>query len=162
MMTGYQIQSCTLRCARTGRDLKPGERFYSVLYDRDGVLIRQDFSVEAWQGPPPDAFGFWLSRVPPQGRPRQLVVDEEVLLDCFERLAEDLEPKKLSFRYILALLLMRRKRLRFEDAQREDGREILLLRDTRSKVCHRVVNPQLSEAELEEVEHEVQKLLGLE
>ncbi len=160
-MIGYQIQNSSLRCARTGRDLKPGERFYSVLYDRDGKWVREDLSQEAWQGPPPDAFSFWLSRVPPREQSRRPLVDDEVLFTCFERLADDLDPQKVCFRYIIALFLMRRKRLKFEDAEVEHGQEILILRDPRSRTCHRLVNPQLSEAELLDVEHEVEKLLGI-
>lgn len=160
-MIAYQIQSSSRRCSRTGRELQPGERFYSVLYDREGKWVREDLSVEAWQGPPPDAFSFWLSRVPVKEQSRGVIVDDEVLTACFERLAEDPEPQKLRFRYIVALLLMRRKRLKFEDVEIKDGQEVLVLRDARTRTCHRVVNPQLTEQELMDVEQEVEKLLGV-
>ncbi len=61
-MTDYQIQPNTRRCVATGRELPPGTKFYSVLLEQDGKLVRQDFSSEAWQGPPPGAFSFWAGR----------------------------------------------------------------------------------------------------
>jgi hypothetical protein len=160
-MTGYQIQSSNLHCARTGRELQAGERFYSVLYDRGATLVREDVSKEAWQGPPTDAFSFWVSKAPPKDQARRLVIDDEVLFDCLRRLAGDNDPQKLSFRYIVALLLMRRKRLKFADAETWEGQEVLLLRDSRTRAVHRVVNPQLTEQQLAAVQEEVEKVLGM-
>ena len=57
-MTDYQIQPNTRRCAVTGRELRPGERYYTALLETAGHFVRQDFSADAWQGPPPNAFSF--------------------------------------------------------------------------------------------------------
>jgi hypothetical protein len=160
-MTGYQIQDSTLRCARTGRELQPEEKYYSVLFVRDNAFVREDISLDAWQGPPDDAFSFWRARVPPRGQTRRIVVDDEVLLDCLNRLADELDPPRLNFRYVLALLLMRRKRLKFEDVKTEDGQEYLLLRCSRTRTLHRILNPQLTEPQIAGVQDEVQKILGL-
>lgn len=160
-MTGYQIQNSSLRCARSGRELHPGERYYSVLYDRGLTLEREDISKDAWQGPPADAFSFWIGKVPPKDQARRIVIDDEVLLDCCQRLAGETDPRKVSFRYIVALLLMRRKRFKFEDAESWDGQEVLLLRDSRTRAVHRIVNPQLTEQQLADVQDEVQKVLGV-
>ena len=66
-MTEYQIQPNTRRCAVSGRELKPGERYFSVLLDEAGKFVRKDYGAEAWQGPPADAFSFWAGRVPAAG-----------------------------------------------------------------------------------------------
>jgi hypothetical protein len=160
-MTGYQIQNSSLRCARTGRELQPGEKYFSVLFDRGLTLVREDVSKDAWQGPPTDAFSFWMGKVPPKDQARRLHIDDEVLHDCFQRLAGETEAQKVNFRYIVALLLMRRKRLKFEDAEVFEGQEVLLLRDSRTRAIHRVANPQLTEQELADVQEEVQKVLGV-
>src|SRR5690606_17617107 len=86
VMLDYQIQPNTRRCTVTGRELQAGEKFFSVLLEQEGKLIRQDFSHEVWQGPPEGAFSFWSGRAPrPQAR-RRLVIDDDLLLDCFHRL----------------------------------------------------------------------------
>lgn len=155
----YQIQANSRRCAATGRALEPGERFYSVLLEEDGRLVRHDYARDAWAGPPEGAFGFWSGRVPAEGT-RRLAVDEDTLLDCFTRMEREADPRRLAFRYVLALLLMRRKRLRFEEARPADGGEVMTLRCARTGVRHEVVNPGLGADELAEVQGEVFQALG--
>jgi hypothetical protein len=161
-MTEYQIQPHTRRCSVTGRELKPGEKFYTALVEEGDRLLRKDYSGEAWQGPPAGAFGFWAGRVPPPDEGRRPHIDDELLLDCFQRLEGQEEPNKLSFRYILALLLMRRKRLKFEEARSEGGREILRLRCGRTRATYDVINPRLTVEELAAAQEEVFKVLGWE
>jgi hypothetical protein len=159
-MIDYQIQPSTRRCCLTGRELQAGERYYSVLLDEQGKFVRKDYSLEAWQGAPEGAFSFWMGRLSAvQGKRRQ-PIDEEMLLDCFQRLEDQLEPTRIRFRYVVALLLMRRRRLRFEETRHEGPQEILLLRCTRTGARHRVVNPGLTEEELATVQDEVFQALG--
>jgi hypothetical protein len=162
MMTDYQLQPTTRRCCLTGRELQPGEKFYSVLFDEGSKFVRKDYSLEAWQGPPEGAFSFWVGRITaPDGR-RKLVFDDEMLQDCFQRLEGDGDPAKVRFRYVLALLMMRRRRLRFEEAVVADGREVLALRCARTGARYRVVNPCLTEEEIASVQEEVFRTLGWE
>lgn len=161
-MTEYQIEANTRRCAATGRELLPGERFYSVLIDEGGRLARKDFSNEAWQGPPANSFGFWAGRVPARDEKQRLHIDDDLLVDCFQRLEGQTEPSRLNFRYVVALLLMRRKRFKFEEARTQNDQEILSLRCTRTKTQYRVINPRLSEEEMAAVQEEVFKVLGWE
>lgn len=161
-MTEYQIQEITRRCSVTGRELQPGERFYSVLVDEAGKLQRKDFSQEAWQGPPEGAFSFWAGRVPPREQSRRLQIDDDMLFDCFRRLGSETEPARVNFRYVVALLLMRRKRFKFEEAKQADGKEILVVRCTRTREPYDVVNPRLNDEEMAAVQEEVFKVLGWE
>jgi hypothetical protein len=159
-MVEYQIQSGQRQCCITGRMLEPGDLCYSVLVEDGSRLVRRDYSAEAWQGPPPEAVGYWQSRVPARDQTRRPVIDDDVLMDCFTRLAGEAEPAQLSFRYVVALLLMRRKRLKFEDVRVEEGREVLCLRCPQTKATHDVVNPALSDDEIKSVQDEVFKVLG--
>ncbi|HYV34235.1 MAG TPA: hypothetical protein VE988_00940 [Gemmataceae bacterium] len=159
-MTEYQIQPNTRRCAITGRELHPGERYFTALSDAAGQFVRQDYCVEAWKGPPEGAFSFWAGKVPTDAADRKPRVDDEMLLECFERLDGQTEPNRLSFRYVVALLLMRRKRLKFEEAVTKGNHEVLTLRCVRTETKHEVVNPGMSETEMTAVQEEVFKVLG--
>jgi hypothetical protein len=161
-MTDYQIQATTRRCAATGRDLRPGETMYTVLLDQGGKFTRQDYSGEAWQGPPAGAFSFWVSRVPALEEDRRPRIDDDLLMDCFKRLEGQTEPGRVNFRYVVALLLMRRKRLKFEEARTQDGQEILRLRCPRSRDVYEVVNPGLTDEAMADVQEEVFRVLGWE
>jgi hypothetical protein len=158
----YQIQPSTRRCCATGRELQPGERCYSVLVDEGGKLVRKDYAADAWQGPPPGAFSFWAGRVaPPQAR-RRPAFDDDLLLDCFQRLEGQEGAGRVNLRYVLALMLMRRRRFQFEEARQEGGHEVLVLRCGRTGARHRVVNPGLSDDEMTAVQEDVFQALGWE
>jgi hypothetical protein len=159
-MTDYQIQASTRHCVISGREIQPGERYYSVLIDEGARFIRQDYSLDSWRGPPEKTFSFWQGKMPASGAPRRPPIDDELLLDCLARLEEESEPSKLAFRFVLALLLIRRKRLRLEDANREGGQELLAVRDARTGVRYRVIDPGLPDEELECVQDEVFRVLG--
>ena len=66
----------------------------------------------------------------------------------------------MNFRYVLALLLIRRKRLKFEESRYHGSEERLVLRCPRSGKTWEVVNPRLSDAEMKDVQDEVFKVLG--
>jgi hypothetical protein len=157
----YQIEANTRRCAATGRELRSGEKFYSVLLDEAGKFIRMDYADDAWPGPPQQVFSFWTGRVPPADdrRPR---IDDDLLMDCFQRLDGQAAADRLQFRYVVALLLMRRKRLKFEEARLEGDQELLRLRCVRTKTLYEVANPRLTEAETGRVQEEVFRVLGWE
>jgi hypothetical protein len=161
-MMNFQIQPNTRRCCVTGSELRPGERYYSVLVDEAGKFVRRDFSEQAWQGPPAEAFGFWAGKVSASPGPRRQPIDDEMLLDCFRRLEGQTDPARLNFRFVVALLLTRRRRLKFEEAVQEDGREVLCLRCARTGTRHRVVNPNLTEEETAAVQEQVFEALGWE
>jgi hypothetical protein len=159
-MLDYQIQPNTRRCAQTGRELLAGERYFAVLFEEGDRLVRQDYGAEAWQGSPPHAFSFWTGRVPAEegaARPR---FDDDMLMDCFTRLESQTEPRKVSFRYVVALLLLRRKRLKLEQTLREGGQSTLTFRCPRSGAAHQVTDPGLTEDELERVQEDVFEVLG--
>ena len=159
-MTEYEIQPLSLICARSGRELKPGERYFSVLSESPQGFVRLDYAAEAWSDPPEGAIAFWRSTVPqPSAENRPPPVDTTAVMEFFEKLAGDEDPTKLNFRYILALLLLRKRLLKFATVEREGERETLVLRSSATREEHRVVNPGLSEEQLAAVQREVDRIL---
>jgi hypothetical protein len=159
-MTEYQIESNTRQCAVSGRELKAGQRFFSVLLDQDGKFLRKDYSSEAWQGPPEGTFSFWTGKIPAGDTNRVPKIDEETLVDCFERLENEQDPSRVRFRFVLALLLMRRKKLKFEETIHEGDQTLMCLRSSRTRELYRVLDPHLSEDEMAVVQEEVFRVLG--
>jgi hypothetical protein len=108
-------------CAQSGRQLEVGEEHIAALIEspEDEPLTRVAYSLDAWSnGPnlPPGStlFGFWKRTIPESDeQPKQLVSQEE-MFDLFEQLGEANDHKQLAFRYLLALILMRKKKLVFE------------------------------------------------
>jgi hypothetical protein len=163
-MTDYDLQAPSRVCAATGRELKPGDRFFAALAESAGRLVRTDFAADAWPGPPPGAVAYWAGKVPAAGqRPKKPPINDELLLDCFDRLKDSADADGLNFRYVAALLLMRRKRFRFEDAARdEQGRDVLVVRDAKGGAVHHVTDPRLTDEQVAAVQAEVFRVLGWE
>jgi len=97
-------------CARTGRTLEPGETYYSTVALDQGHLVRRDYAAEAWDGPPEGILGWWRARVPDPKATRPRLAPNDVLLNYFEQLQQI--PDQRDTRYVLALLLLRRRILR--------------------------------------------------
>ncbi|HEY1380798.1 MAG TPA: hypothetical protein VGF55_28610 [Gemmataceae bacterium] len=160
-MTDYQLQAPTRRCHVTGRELRPGEKYVTALLDEAGRFVRRDFAPDAWAGPPPNAVGHWTARVPRDGEaPKRPPIDDDLLAECFHRLDGATDPDRVQFRYVVALLLMRRKRFKFEDVTKDVAGETLLLRDARTGDRHAVADPGLTEAAMAAVQDEVFRVLG--
>jgi hypothetical protein len=158
MMLEYDIQRCSRRCAATERELADGETCYSVLVSEGGGVVRRDYSAEAWAGPPENAIGWWKATVadPSKGRPHW--APNDVMLSYFERLLED--PAAEDARYVLALLLVRRRLLRLESSQRDAaGRETLVLYCPRNEAEYRVAESVPSPERAAAIQQQLAELL---
>lgn len=160
MMTDYHIQPPTRRCVATGRELQAGERYFTALVEAGDHFQRQDFAAEAWNGPPSGAFSYWVGKVPATTEHHKPKFDDTLLEECFERLENPTETGRVNFRYVLALLLIRRKRLRFDETRQIAGEECLILTCPRSGRRWEVINPKLTDGEMKEVQNEVFQVLG--
>jgi len=159
-MTNYEIHGPARVCTATGRELKPGEKVFSVLFDEMGQFVRKDFAADAWPGPPNGAIAWWQSRIAEAGRPVKPTINDDLLVDCFEHLADTTDAGRIRFRYVVALLLMRRKRFKFEDARKHGDNESLVVRDSKTGRRHETADPQMNEQEMDAVRDEVFRVLG--
>ena len=160
----WNISKSLHRCEQCGKEFAEEEGYFSALYDTGVEFNRKDFCVACWENPEAPqrehVFSFWKTEIPKADEPRKMFVDDSVIFDFFQRLApEDEEPTKRNFRYILGLMLMRKKKLKFKDVVRKDSREYLILRRSRTQEEHRVLNPQLTDEETEQVRLELTQIL---
>lgn len=154
----YEVERCTRHCAATERELREGEEFFSVLVSERGEVRRHDYAADAWTGPPEAALAWWKSRLPTREAKKGELAPNEVLLRLFQGL-EDV-PQQLDMRYVLALLLVRRRVLREEDTEPDTaGLEVLVLYCPRDETTHRVVVTMPDERRTEEIQAELGRLL---
>ena len=149
------------RCASCDKEFDYEENYWSALYDRGTEFQRLDFCTTCWQGDTSEMFSFWATRVPPKEEKRKLLVDDDVLMDFFQRLEGATDELKINFRYILSLVLMRRRLLKFADVRRTDDGEFLVMRMGAEKTEYEVLNPQLDEEKITRVTEEVGKILNV-
>ena len=154
----YEVQRSARRCAATGREFAPGEEFYSALVAEGADLKRLDFGIAVWQGPPAGAIGWWKSQVPERNAARSRGAPNDVLLGFFDDLAR--EPERQDMRYVLSLLLVRRRVFRLEDQRRDaEGRECLVLHCPRRDATYEVVAVAPDPARTEAIQQELARLL---
>jgi hypothetical protein len=157
----YQIKSLGQECAATGEPLMPGSVCHCVLV-RDGEGSRRlDFSRDGWTGPPEGTVGHWTRRVPAADttpRPR----DPDDLMQYFERLHEEANPTREGLRFVLALLLVRKRRLEIEETRPDDDGDLLVLTGTRGEGRFEVRDPRLDADEIERLQGELDAHLMVE
>ncbi len=175
----YETGRPTGVCAATGRRLEIGERYVAVLAEpKDGAgLVRLDYDAAAWDaGKRPDAparvFGFWRAVVTPAGAKKRQLVDDAALVDLFEQLEAATEPRKQAFRYLLALVLVRKRLLVMEGGGKGASVGVLLVRHKGTALppeqggdgppLLRVVDPGLDRKALEEGTEELAAILSSE
>ncbi len=116
------IPRCTGRCAADDREFEPGEPIVVVLTESvdDEALVRTDYSLAAWER---DAmtldagrFASWHAAAPHPEKRADSLISADGLLDLFEQLEGTEDPKRLAFRYVLALQLMRKRMLEYVGA----------------------------------------------
>lgn len=146
-------------CAATGRRLEEGEEFHSALFEEGETFRRADYCAQAWNGPPEAAFCHFKSRVPVKQKRKRLLVDDDVLLTFFHRLASEAQLLRVQFRFVLALILMRKRKLRYARTIRENETEIWIMTSVPDGVEHRVINPHLTDAQIEGVSGELTAIL---
>ncbi len=159
MTQQWEVEPAAGRCAVTGRVLEEGEEFYSALFEDGDSFRRCDYSLDSWKGPPEESYCHFKSRVPIKQKRKKLLVDNEVLINFFLRLGEEIEPARLQFRFVLALILMRKRLLRYEGSTNEGGAEYwqMVLMTDRSQ--HRVANPRLTDEQIEGVSSQLSAIL---
>ncbi len=169
----YEVQRCTKHCAVSGRELAPGDWFFSVLVAEGAELKRYDYSVDAWQelsqgatpqgapsqgATPQGTIAWWKSRIPDRNTNRMHWAPNDVMLEFFDELAD--QPEMQDMRYVLSLLMVRRRVMRAEEGEiDEQGREIMVLYCPRRDTTYRVPAAVPQQSRIDEIQEELAKLL---
>ncbi len=159
MAQQWEVQRPAGVCTVTGRPIEEGEEFYSVLFEEGETFRRADVGLDEWEGPPEGSFCHFKTRLPVKEKQKKTFVDNELLRSFFLRLADESDPARRQFRFVIALILMRKRILRYEGSDTADGVETWNTRLTRDEATHRVVNPRLTESQIEEVSKQLGSIL---
>ncbi|MGF1633863.1 MAG: hypothetical protein ACFCVE_08455 [Phycisphaerae bacterium] len=151
-------------CAVCGRALVAGEAVFAALRETAEGFERLDVAPEHWAAfDKSDLAATWRTTVPDPTQKKKLFVDDAVLCDLFVRLGGVEEAAKLHFRFVLGLVLMR-KRLATLLTTRTDeqGREVWQMKVRGHDEPVDLVDSQPGEAETTEVSAQLSQILDTE
>ncbi len=158
-MDEWEIDKPLGQCYGTGRKIGYGEEYFGALVETEEGLQRRDFCTDYWEKEKPDVFCYWRTKLPRPGEKKQRFVDDDVLAAFFERLANETEQEKVNFRFVLALVLMRRRRLKYDSSELEGDKETWRLRITGDKEIVEVINPHLDDEQIEQLSSQMGQIL---
>ncbi|HEY1685288.1 MAG TPA: hypothetical protein VGG19_11035 [Tepidisphaeraceae bacterium] len=160
---GYEVGRPGGLCAVTGKPIEPGEKFHASLRETPTGFERLDISQEAWaEFPKNDLLASWQTTMPAPEAKKKVFVDDEVLLELFERLVDTTEPAKLNFRFVLGLILMRKRLLIYENTRIEGDKEFWTVRRRGREGNLDLLNPRLGEEQITEVSQQLSQVLNEE
>jgi hypothetical protein len=152
-MEEWDVARASGQCCLCRAVIDQGQEYYAVLTETGEGFERKDYCLECWGEGGQEHFCFWRSRIPVKegASKRKLLVDDGMLINFFERLENDDEAMRVRFRFVLALILMRKKLLRYEQTVSDGEREYWQMRLGATNAIHQVVNPKMDDRQIAEV-----------
>ncbi len=165
MLHQWNIRSRAHQCAVTGRAFEDGERHYTAIYfdSETGEFSRRDVCADAWEQETSEhnPFSFWRTIYEkPATEAKPELAAKESAMDMLHRLIEEGNPATENSRYILALML-ERKRILSPTATKdtEEGR-MLFYENKKTGEVFIIRDPELRLDEIASVQEEVAFQLG--
>lgn len=165
-MEEWKIQPRGDACTACQRPFEPKETCHTVLADRAGQFTREDLCIACWQGQGgPDVrarvgvVSLWQGRYeppappPPDPLPRQ---DAESIL---RRMMDRNAPEEAEARYILAVMLERKRVFRHRETRRGDP-SLLIYEHAATGEAFIIPDPGLRLEQLEDVQKRVSAMLA--
>ena len=157
----WHIRSRARVCTATGRPFEDGETIVTALFPdaESSGYVRLDFCLEAWKARTPEdekPFSFWKAvyQAPVAGE-KPDAFKKESPEDLLRRLVEEEEEHTENVRYILAVMLERKKVLRETDSQRTPSGIIRVYEHRKLGDVFIVRDPDLPLNQIDKVQDEV-------
>jgi hypothetical protein len=162
MQTDWTIQGRSGRCSVTERDFAEGEFFYTLLFRERDSFRREDLSEEAWRERDPAAetpYSFWRTKFepPPPAEPEAL--GKETAEDLLRRYMAGHDHGHANTRYILALMLERKRLLKQIEVKEDTHARTLVYEHVKTGEVFVIPDPDLRLDQIETVQTEVAALL---
>ena len=151
----FNVRPVGKLCAASGQELPSGRPCWSVLIERDGQIVRQDYSEDAWGGPPDGVIGYWKSVVPDRTSATSTLLNIDSLFEYFVQLCDSPNRTEQDYQYVLALLLLRKRRLLLEESIVVDDHPTMRLIGTAGEGPFDVPERALTECQIEELQNQL-------
>lgn len=163
MAREYNISKTTCLCRSCQKHLEPGSELVATVREVGEALQREDFCLDCWSARPQQEdeglLGLWHSRVPAPAEKKRLLVDDELVTNLFQRLQQADTTAKVNFRFVLALILMRKKLLLYDRTEQLEGQETWVMHLRGDDTPVKVINPHLDDAKITETSEQLGQIM---
>ncbi|QQL43831.1 hypothetical protein [Sulfuriroseicoccus oceanibius] len=165
----WHIKSRSHSCSVTDRRFEDGEEFYAAIFEAptgEEGFVRRDYCKEAWDDllatdGSEMPFSFWKTTYEaPVHQPKEETVKKEDAESLLRRLVEEDEAHTENARFILAVMLERKKILKNTDTQRIGDTKLLLYEHRKTGDVLMIVDPEIPLDQIESVQQEIADLLA--
>lgn len=164
MKEPWSIKSRAHNCAATETPFEEGQKIRAAIFpdlDSSGYL-RKDFSIEAWDAMEDreTPFSTWLTTYEPpviEEKAEDVVDDDPESL--LHRMVEEDEEYTENARYILAVMLERKKLLRETDTQSIPSGILRVYEHRKTGDVYIIKDPQIPLSDVDKVQEEIRELL---
>ena len=160
---GYEVARPQGQCAICQQPIAPATKYVAALSETPAGFQRTDCCLNCWtQYDRKDVVAFWQTLMPRPEQKKKVFVDDTVLCELFERLGTVTEPAKLSFRFVLGLILMRKRLVLYESTRIDHDREIWQVRMKGRDDMLDLLDPKLDQNQIHEVSQQLGEILHQE
>lgn len=160
---GWKFERRAGQCGGCETPFVPGATVTSALYDEGEQFERRDWCNTCAADPERlrEPFSRWAAEVP-EPEAKKAAFDLGVARDFLVRLLQKPDPSQDSLRYLLSLLLMRKRVVRvLEQFTGEDGVERMTFRIPSDETEHEIPCPELDEDESTSLREQLGRLFDL-
>ncbi len=165
MASDWNIKTRSPQCTATGKSFGDDEEFYTLLYSEKDGFRREDLCEEAWLQHQADEglFSFWKStfQAPAPPDTQQDTLQKQSAETLLRKLIDEDDSGKANARYILALMLERKKILKPLEAKDSETGRLLIYEHSKTGEIFLIPDPMLQLDQVEAVQEEVGELLGI-
>ncbi|MGA2137713.1 MAG: hypothetical protein ABSH14_02510 [Verrucomicrobiia bacterium] len=160
-MTEWDIQSRSDACTSCRRPFVDKEAYQTLLSMEAAGYTRRDLCVACFAGAPRDGvISYWQGEYKMPVPPPPEAIQKETAETLLRKLVESTDPSHAATRYILAVMLERKRILKHRDTVREEnGDELLVYEHARTGESFTLPDPHLRLDQLVQVQQEVAALL---
>lgn len=159
----WHIGRSSRTCARSGEHIDTTQPYFSALVEKDEGWDRLDFTPAAWPEVDKEPFfSYWKNKGGAPDNSKREKVDFDRLLSFFDSLDGSEERRHRLFRYVLALILGRKRHLRLDDMGRTPEGDRLVVYDRRTSRTIEILSPEATREELTAVQQELNRLFDME
>lgn len=165
MIQNWSIRTRATQCAHSERAFEEGEVFHTAIYfdPETNGYVRRDVALDVWKQEVAERkpIAYWRATYSPnvvEAKPE--VTSKESAMALLQRFIEEDDPMTENARYILALMLERKRILSPTATKEVDGNKMLFYENKKTGEVFIVRDPDLLLSELAELQDEVAMLLG--